>query len=248
MDCKTARLLIDLCPAPSRELQGEEAAALSGHLVGCPDCGPVAAAELAFHEAVGQAMRRIAVPDGMHARILARLRSKRGDQHRRILARVTRAAAACAAVLLLALMAWHYWQPRKLAILPEPIAEHVALDRNAGPEEVEQYFASNHHRKIVAPTEFNYAFLAYFGMDDRAERSKPVPLLLFRRGDVEANVFVFSSRDFDLDSIKDNFRASTGPVTVEVWKPQGRPDLAYVIVYTGKSLLPLLNEGERPAA
>ena len=45
MDCRTARLLLDFARPRPAELAAEEAAALEGHLTGCPECDSLARTE-----------------------------------------------------------------------------------------------------------------------------------------------------------------------------------------------------------
>src|SRR5690606_38408018 len=73
MECRTARLLLDLAHPPADPLDAADAGALEGHLACCPDCAALARGQGRFDDAVGLAMRRVAVPEGLRDRLLARL-------------------------------------------------------------------------------------------------------------------------------------------------------------------------------
>src|SRR5689334_15791744 len=100
MDCRTARLLLDFERPRVPELPPDDASALDAHLAGCPECEALAQADRAADDRLGRAMRDVAVPEGLHQRILDRLVAERGDQRRRWLGWTVRVAAAAAVVVL----------------------------------------------------------------------------------------------------------------------------------------------------
>ena len=94
MDCKHARMLLDVAHPLATELEAVETEALAAHLAECPDCGFAAEAERRVDEKFGAAMRDVPVPDGLQQRIVRRLQGERDAWWR---ARVFRAASAAAA-------------------------------------------------------------------------------------------------------------------------------------------------------
>ncbi len=112
MDCNTARLLLDFARPRPRELEAEEAGALEGHLDRCSECHGLADGQRRLDERLGQAMRQVEVPAGLHEQLLARLESERGEWHRRRFAHTARIAVAAAAVLVLGWAGWHWMLER----------------------------------------------------------------------------------------------------------------------------------------
>jgi hypothetical protein len=247
MDCRTARLLLDYARPQVGELPAGETDALEAHLAGCPDCDALARAERQADERLGQAMRDVPVPQGLQERILVRLEAERGDRQRRWLGWTVRAAAA-AAVIVLAVYAGLTLYPKK----PPPLdlwAFHTATVEkyiSPDPRKVEAWFQEQHKLTTTAPSSFNYAYLKHY---DLAEcQGRRVPMLLFIRGDTEAHVFVVTKEQFDLDAVGDGESVDSGGYHVGVLRDDDRDhDHAFVVVYRGESLKPVLLDEQGPA-
>jgi hypothetical protein len=246
MDCQTARLLFGFSPT-SRELAGTEGDALENHLAACAECGQLAQSERRFHAHMSQAMSQVAVPEGLQLRILARLKVERGDAIRRWVGRGTRAALAAAALILVSWFAYTFWQKPPATLDLDLIHNNMVVDLNSpSKERVEQWFAQTHHVAIQAPPQFDYAWLTHF---DLAEfEGKRVPMLLFVRDQVAARVYIITAKDFNFANLPDSSnKISSSGITVEVRHAPGT-EYAYVIVYKGDSLDPVLEKTEVPAA
>jgi hypothetical protein len=243
MDCKTARLLLDFNRPRARELPTDEAAELARHLSACPDCDAIGRTERRLDEHLGRAMRDVPVPDGLRQRLVERLRDERSSILRRRLAWTARAAAVAAALLVAALLGWHFFagQPTKIRIY-DAITSDYDKYNDRSPEAVESWFRDHHNISMAAPTQFNYGYLADYDMAEL--QGKSVPQLVFQRaentGITRARVFVLSREQFDLSEMP------TDPPEVEslgrrltVWDSPERPETRYLVIYEGDSLQPL---------
>src|SRR5437899_3052503 len=139
VDCKTARQFLDFARPRRPELDAAELEELEAHLAECPDCGPLAQVERQMDSRLAQAMRSVAVPEGLRGRVLNQLQSERTIQARK--RRRWIAGPAAAAVLLIAVgLGW------KLLQKPAPIYVEDAADSlfgltlNPRPQMVEDYF------------------------------------------------------------------------------------------------------------
>src|SRR5438067_12236471 len=83
MDCKTARLLLDFARPRAPEVEPDDADALDRHLADCPACAALAGDERRLDDALGRAMRQVAVPDRLRQQVLNRLEADRAEWYRR---------------------------------------------------------------------------------------------------------------------------------------------------------------------
>jgi hypothetical protein len=243
MDCKTARLLLDYARPQPAELAGADAAALEGHLAHCADCDALARGERQLADALGRAIRAVPVPDGLHDRLLRRLAVERRRWFRRRLAPV----AAVAAVFLV-LVTWLAWRrPPLPAPDPDGAVEGISLRDNArrSPEKVEEWFHANHpDRPMLAPREFeqrplNYGLLTSIGLADF--QGQRVPLLLFGDAQKQARVYVLSTRNFNLDELKQQpTKDSKGYTFAARPCPEDPDHIVYVFIYSGNTMDPFL--------
>jgi hypothetical protein len=238
MDCRTARLLIDFHRARAGELAPPEAADLEGHLAVCAECDALTRAERRADARLAQAMAAVPLPDGLRDRLRDGLRAARRAAALRKLAWAARAAAVAAVLLLVVLLvvAWRA-QPRPLDLSGE--LEKVMGDMtNPDPERVEGVFAARYRVQMVAPRQFDYTALVYFGMGEC--QKKRVPVLVFARGDMWAMVYVVTAEQFNLKALGDDAgRFETNGFHAQVARDPEQPDTAFVIIYTGDSLAPV---------
>jgi hypothetical protein len=246
MDCQTARLLFGFSPT-AREMPEAEGEALENHLAGCAECGNLAQYERRFHTRISHAMKDLPIPDGLRLRILARLKAERGDAYRRWAGRSVRVALATAAVFLVSWLAWSFWQKPPADLDIDRIHQKMYVDlSSANMEWVEQWFDQTHHIAIQAPKRFDYAALTYFDMSEF--EGKKVPMLLFARDQVSARVYIVTTKDFNFANLPASAnKISSSGITVEIQRNPGA-DFAYVIVYKGESLDPVLDKQQVPPA
>jgi hypothetical protein len=250
MDCKTARLLLELDRPAGTEVDIEEARALEEHLDHCPECSGLARLERGFHQQVGLAMRQVAVPPELRGRLLSRLDKERGDYYRKQAARGIRTAVALAACLLIAVFILRMRTPKKpsldvQALVNSFAGEHCDARNKDG---VEQWFADHHGIKIEAPSNFDYAYLLECGVVDC--QGAKVACLTFARPELRlvARVYIVSEAQFNPDSLKNsNSIIVGGGAKAEIWRIDGS-EFAYLILYTGENLDPFKIEGLQPAA
>ncbi|MBV9123155.1 MAG: hypothetical protein JO112_07350, partial [Planctomycetes bacterium] len=228
MDCKTARLLLAFRRPWGTELEESEAEALKRHLAECPECGAQARAD----EHLGRAVRAVAVPEGLRDRIFKQLEIERDRQARPRRLWWAGGLTAAAAVLL---ALWFGWQNRSH---PRVEVEQVAYDvfqqiANPLPGTVEEWFQGQGVH-TVAPRDFNYALLRFYGLEDF--EGKRVPMLLFTQGKDQARVYILSQTEFNLKDALANPQGGSGGCKVDIRPCPTDPRLVYLIVYTTDSL------------
>jgi hypothetical protein len=249
MECKTARLLTELERSWAPELGESDAADLHRHLADCPDCALHHQAEQRCDQALGQAMRAVAIPAGLRGRLLAGL-PRPAWQRRAALRRVLAAAAA----LLLLAAGWAWWH-QPMAI---DLADRAAFV-NVRPQTADDVDAAFAELGIAtrAPRgrglNFDYNLLTFqdlavFRGQQRfhLEKRENVPLLVFRQGAAEARVYILDAERFDLSAL-DQTPHGSGRFTV-VGIPADDPRFGYVIEYSGGSLPVFFQVGGLPPA
>ncbi|HZY90188.1 MAG TPA: hypothetical protein VFE78_35530 [Gemmataceae bacterium] len=231
MDCKTARLLLDFDRPGAPELERADAAALEGHLAGCPHCDTLAHSERQFDVALGRAMRQVVVPDGLRSQLLARLEAERGAWYRHWYGHGLRALAAAAAVLLL-VWGWWYWHADQARpVQPEGVVEAINLSRT-NRDDVQ---ASLKALGVAAelPRGLNYAYLLSHAVRELpGHPGTKVALLVFSHNDRLALVYVLPARQFDVTAAASDF--SGYAFKLKVVGGPGDP-YPYLVLYNGES-------------
>jgi hypothetical protein len=238
MDCRTARLLLDFARPSRPELPADDLDALDAHLLGCAECEALSRAERAADVRLAQAMREVSLPEGLRERIGARLETERGHRQRRRVAWTLRAAIAAAILFVSCWFGWSRYAKPKPELDLERLHYDVVMNLPQEPDKVKQGFLDHYNVKTPTPTAFNYAFLKFYAVADC--QNQRVPFLFFERGDTEARVFVISSGRFNLDGLEPGPAIDSGGYRVEVVRDD--TDHAFVVVYKGESLRPLLAE------
>jgi hypothetical protein len=249
MDCKTARLLLELDRPVGTEVDTEEARALEEHLDHCPECSALARAERGFQQQVALAIRQVAVPPELRGRLLSRLDRERGDYYRKQAARGMRTAVALAACLLIGIFIWRMRASEKPNLEVQAMLNTFAGERCDArtKEQVEQWFADNHGIRIDAPPNLDYGYLLECGVVDC--QGVKVPCLTFARPELRlvARVYIVSEAQFNPNSLKNSNSIIAGGAKAEIWRIDGS-EFAYVILYTGENLDPFKSERLQPAA
>jgi hypothetical protein len=243
MDCKTARLLLDFHRPRAGELAPEEAAALEGHLASCPDCDAAGRAARRLDDHLGRAVRDVPVPDRLRERLLARLKEERRAARLRKVAWAARGVAAAAAVLLVGVLVW-WWAVASAKPGLDLGGLYLADQRKhqaESPENVQVWFQERRNLTLDPPPRFNYDYLAEYELTEWQHR--PVPKFVFFRPDssTRARVYVISGDQFDLSRLPAEPGGFDTPHVV-IWRLKEAPNTAYVIMYDGDSLAPLLRE------
>jgi hypothetical protein len=238
MDCKHARLLLEVAHPIATELEASEKAALAAHLADCPDCGCMAEAEHRVDERLGAAMRDVAVPEGLRERIDRRLQGERDAWWR---VRVIRVAGIAAMLLLACWIGYAVWFGRR----PQPDLQQVLFNvdqRESGAQVVEQAFAVM-GVNMTAPRKFDYRYLTFSNLSVFPDNNKMlVPCLTFVRQQpngvqISAQVYVLPDRTFNIEAIREakpNLVGSHWNIMVHV--EQEYPHGAFVVIYTGQSI------------
>jgi hypothetical protein len=239
MECKNARLLLDYARPRGTDLGLDETAALEGHLAECMECGSVAREERRLDEHLGQAMRAVAVPEGLQARTLGRLAVERDRWYRQWLVRCGGILGAAAAIVLL-IWGGVIWRNGPSHLEIDEAIRALADKSTATPEKVQEWFQRAHHVRTFAPSdkEFDYRWLASYQMEDFAGRR--VPALLFTYNDLRtqdwAKVFIVSQKDFsNLEQLANQQAEGSGGYKAMVIQNRERPDVYYIFVYRDSS-------------
>jgi hypothetical protein len=240
MDCKTARLILDLARPRCAELHPSEAGALEDHLAGCPECDSQARVERQFEDHVGRALRYVPVPDGLRDRLLNRLAARRRVWYLSWAGPVAGLAAAAAVLFAV----WFHWPhaPR-----PQPDLQRIGFEtafqiQARDPEQIAAWFQEKYNLVLAIPRELdqrpiNYNLLADCDLADC--QGQRTPRLLLTYGGEQARIYILTSKQFDLKDVMSQPRFESG-VIGEVYSHPDDPDTAYVVIYTGKSLQPFL--------
>ena len=109
MQCRDAQFYLRLRRHAGDELGADVTADLDRHLAGCPGCGADARAAASFDRAVTSAMRAVAVPVGLHEKLLTQAAAYRGGVIRR---KMYRYAAVAASLFLTAGLAFGLFASR----------------------------------------------------------------------------------------------------------------------------------------
>jgi hypothetical protein len=249
MDCKSARLLLDFHRPRAGDLAPDEAAELEGHLATCAECDAAARAQRGLDEHLGRAVRDVPLPAKLRERLLAGVRERHRAATLRKLAWAARGAAVAATLLLAVALWWHFVgsRPSRLdvgAVVEADFAKYNALT----PQAVEVWFQERHRIAMVAPKQFDYGYLAEYEL--ATLQGKPVPKLVFQRaednGITRARVFVLKRDEFDLEALpRDPPEVESLGRRLTIWDPEA-PDTAYLIIYEGESLNPLIDRNKVP--
>jgi hypothetical protein len=232
MDCNVARQLLEFARPGAAELDADDAAALERHLAACPECGPPARSERAFHAALARAMHGVAPPDGARLRLHTRLLAARMAWWRRTLLGALTAAVA----LLLAVSAGVYWGRPTLdpyAVI-QKVYEQTGLWRtNDEAREVVTSWLRQLDERLQAPEDLNYKLLISLERSD-FQGLRSVPTMVFvRGGDATMRVYVVRAHAFK------NLRAfaeqpvEDGGCTVAVRRYPELRDWVFVVVTAG---------------
>jgi anti-sigma factor (TIGR02949 family) len=234
MDCNHARLLLLFARKPA-DLDLADAEALGAHLDQCPDCQALAGAEERVDQALGRAIRDVAVPASLRERLLTRL-----QQERRVVWRYRLAAAGglAAALLLTAGLAWAFWLGKQPEVDLNAFQDMVSIKVAAAPEQVEQWFQEQ-GVAMKAPTLFNYHLLYTYDTTHFMNRRVAKLIFVHRDSGSTAAVYVLSRTQFD-------WKSEELPPSIHTSFPSNHtieplpedPDYLFLAVFTGGSLDP----------
>jgi len=237
MDCKTARMMMDFAHPPKTELDGDERKAFQAHVQECVDCASLAYVERKLDEHLGRAMLDLSVPADLGDRLQERLKKARGTLYRR---RSIGLAAAAALLVVTSLGAWYWLSNNRPAMSAEGRVGDTEQFAGMAVEQLEAWCYHNFGAKTVLPRDINYGYLSDCY---RAElKGRLVPRLRFVREQSVADLMVLSSRQFDLEALRDPQRAGSGALTVMILRNPNNRDVAYLIEFTGPSIDWLVNQ------
>jgi hypothetical protein len=233
MECRDAQFYLRLRRHTADELGADVTGALDGHLGGCPACAADARAAAAFDRAIGSAMRAVPVPADLRARLITRAAAQRGAVLRH---KLYRAAAACAAALLLVGIGFGVFSATRPKVDTDLLVTR-AEEQVSDPEGYTRHWLQAQKLPDQLPRPFDFSLL------DSCQivkvQGRDVPVVAFRSpvpGDNGfARVYVFrADGPFDLAGLPDaqgsRARAQAVPGT----------GVTYVLVYTGLDLQPFL--------
>jgi hypothetical protein len=230
MECKQARLLLEVAHPLPAELEAQDKEELASHLADCPDCGPWAEGEHRLDDAMGRAIRAVPVPTELAQRILGRLQAERWLWYR---VRAVRLAAVAAILFIVFGLVWVLWWNRKPAPNWDEFSEAGRFLYTA--QQVEDSFAGK-GVEMIAPPQFDYGLLESHGLQDFQGRQ--VPYLLFvlpadKGGPPQiGEVYVLSNRQFNIGEVPQKLTLSSGRKDIRILRHPERQDVLYVVVVT----------------
>jgi anti-sigma factor (TIGR02949 family) len=218
MDCHDVRVLLALWRREGA-IDPTERAALQQHLDACPECAAHSHSEQVVDTALGQAMRAVTIPAGLHERVLTRLATERPRPWPKV------AAVAAAATLLLAVGTTWWALHRSTPISMEAVVE-IASRQQTSPEDVERWFAE-HGIEMKTPGQLDYQYIWTFDIVEFAGRRVP-KLVFFKDRDEKSaailQVLVLSASEFDMRDLPDGAIQGLSNISVD------RPGAGYVYV------------------
>jgi hypothetical protein len=238
MDCKNARLVLEVAHPLATELDARDKEELAGHLADCPDCGSWAETEHRVEDYLGKAIRTVPIPPELSHRILGRLHVERLAWYR---LRAVRAASVAAVLLVVLVLGWALWWNKK----PTPDWNAVCYDVSQflyTAHDVEDSFAAR-DVAMTAPPQFDYGHLVSHGMRDF--QGQQVPYLLFLnpggkdRPPAFAEVYVLSNRQFNTKDTPKVLPATGSRKQIRILRhPEpDRQDSLYVVVLPAETPL-----------
>jgi len=245
MNCDHARLWLAF--ARPAEMEAAERARLDAHLAMCPDCGATARAERGTDDAFARAMQAVPVPDGLRARLTARLAAARTSWWRHAM---LRASAACIAGLLAVSLTYSSTRPSlDLTAAAEDATSQPGLWK---PLDRAHDDANDLLRALgapaVAPDEFNYQLLKSVGRQN-CHGVRSAPTLLFTTAD-HAYAQVVLVRDTEIKNLPqlvDQVGEASG-CWVTVRAVPGLSGWYYIITTYGKPIQSFLRKPGGTAA
>jgi hypothetical protein len=231
MDCKNARLVLELAHPLATELSPQDKEELAGHLAECPDCGSWAEGERRLEDHLGQAVRAVPVPPELSQRILGRLQIERAAWYR---VRAIRAAGVAAVVLLVLGVGWVFWWSKR----PAPDWNWLRYEISKSPytaHDVEDSFAAQ-DIAMTAPPQFDYGHLESHGL--REFQGQQVPYLVFLnpggkdRPPAIAEVYVLSNPQFNIKDPPNSLSVTGGRKQIRILHHPDptRQDTLYIVV------------------
>jgi hypothetical protein len=229
MDCKHARLLVEMAHPIATELDARDAEELAAHLAQCPDCGPWADQEGRIDDHLGTAIRAVPVPADLQMRIKRRLSVERDARH---ISWIRRGAAAAVVLLAVGLSSAVYWHQK-----PKPDLDQFAHDVGSivsSQELVESWFAER-KIKMIAPPRFDYSNLKSQGLVEFQGRSVPCLFFVYsgpqaRFRGAFAQVLVLSDRQFNLDEVRDQPAPQASQHHIKILELAGNPTVLFLVV------------------
>jgi hypothetical protein len=226
MDCKTARLLLDLSRGRPAELDTDEAGALDAHVQDCRDCQTVDRGERLFDDRLAAAMQSVPVPIDLRQRLAQTLNVRRRARLRR---QVLAAAAAVLIFLVVGSGSWAWVMAHPIVIDPDALVEEAGEQQGISADQVDQRFAELGFRTSV-PRDWNYAYLVSYRVQEF--KGRRVPALHFVRGTNWAEVLVLDLRHFQIKGSN----ADSGGIAIEIRLDPNDSRRGYLVKYTGGSL------------
>ena len=238
MNCNLARMLLAF---PKADLATEDRAGLEAHVAACPHCAGLAASEAALHRAFATAMQSVPVPADLHAKLLRDGFAVRGARHRRTVYRWSALAAAMLLVIGVGFGGYLHTRPE---IDPGTEVRRFEGDWEGRSGPVREWLVKQDLPESL-PLDFDYRNYAFHGTGELAGRKTPVVVFhgQFTNGFgvVEthtARVYIADTSTFkNIDRLGE---AQTSLARAIVKYDSKRPDIAYIIIFTGETLDPFL--------
>jgi hypothetical protein len=235
MDCRTARLLLELTGSRPSEIESSELESLEEHLGDCTSCRSYADLERAMDDHIARAVQSVPVPEGLRERLLDGLSAERRRGFRQKLF-VYAGTLSIAASLVVVTLLWRNRPAHREGVNLEAAWNRSFEQNGTSPERVQEWFQDTYHRQTVPPVGFNYNSLKFYDLVEL--QGKRVPLLFFVRDGAIARVYILSAKDFNLDEVTE-----APGYNVNLIRHPSDDRFAYVAVYSSERLDWFLDKG-----
>lgn len=238
MDCKTARLLLELARPSTADLGPADSQDLEQHLAACLHCGVLAQEERRSDHALRQAMNAVEPPAGLRDRLMGKLALQRATLRHRRVVRISSWAGAVAAVLLMSLGVWRWVVAAPRPLGPTVVWEHYVFDQHNQASVQESFQRLGHAVSAPPEWEMNYQLLIAHGLAELpGQPGRVVPQLVFQRSWQQGNtvrgvVFILDTERFDIQAFEP---PSGAPVKLDLLRQDGER-FAYLVLHTGENL------------
>lgn len=234
MDCHIARMMLAFARPAEGERDSGDVADLERHLAGCPECDELSRSERLLDQHLGQAMRRVEVPDRMRGVLLARLDQERSAWYRKRTRQFLSMAAGIAALVLIVwgIVLWRYHQLPAVDLQGALYQVNFEGENPELRENIEDYFRNQGYH-VSIPNDLNLEFHTSWGLGFFQGRLVP-QLILSRPGTDPARVYLLSNKQFNLSSLKESLPDDTGYHFKVKCRYNEGDRQACVIFYTGE--------------
>jgi hypothetical protein len=205
MNCDTFRQLLLFALRPDQELAPADRQAVQEHLQGCSSCAARVAWEQRFDRRLAQAIRQVAVPDGLKAKIIEQLRQRRWSAAALRTLEVAAGLALAVGLVLAAVKLVHSRHSSPPPLDLYDVASSISLARS--PEAVQDWLDYAAPQPLWLPSQLRDRW-NFNDVEDyylQSLHGHQVPTLVFRKDHHRAKVLLLHRQQYDPASVASSF-------------------------------------------